>query len=193
MAGSKTGVAAQLQAEEPCALLWSCSQSCSGRCYQAIQNALDTAFEEVGWYIFLQNVILLSTESGLKKTVQGESGFNRGICSFCPTRWTLRGDDIESIVKNYDALKTLWKECLEMRLEPEVKGRIIGVQAQMMQYNTLLCLQLSKPILKITDNLSRSLQKQSMSTAEGQELAALTMHVRKYANRGFLYLVFQAG
>ena len=94
--------------------------------------------------------MLLLTESRLKKTAQEESGFSHGIRSFYPTRWTLHGDAIESIIENYDALKMLWKECLETRLEMEVKGRIIGVQAQMMWYNTLFGLQLSKQILKIT-------------------------------------------
>ena len=55
-----------------------------------------------------------------------------------------------------------------------MKGRIIGVQAQMLRYNTLFGLQLCKRILKITDNLSRTLQRQSMSAAEGQALAEMT-------------------
>ena len=48
-----------------------------------------------------------------------------GIRKFCPTRWTVRGDSVESIVKN---LKQLWDE---MRLDPDIKGRIIGVKTQM--------------------------------------------------------------
>ena len=45
----------------------------------------------------------------------------------------------------------------------------------MLHYNTLFGLQLSKKILKITDNLSRTLQKQAMSSAEGQAVAKLTV------------------
>ena len=48
----------------------------------------------------------------------------------CPTRWTVRGDAIASILNNYEALKQLWVECLDSRLDPDVKGRIIGVRAQ---------------------------------------------------------------
>lgn len=70
-------------------------------------------------------------------------------------------------------MKKLLEECLETRLDPEVKGCIIGVQAQMMRYNTLFGLHLRKQILKITDNSSCSFQKQSMSAAEGQGLATL--------------------
>ena len=43
----------------------------------------------------------------------------------------------------------------------------------MLHFNTLFGLQLSKKILKITDNLSRTLQKQTMSAAEGQAVAEL--------------------
>ena len=76
-------------------------------------------------------------------------------------------------------MKRLWVECLETRLEPDIKGRIIGVQTQMLSFNTLFGLQLSKKILKITDNLSRTLQKQKMSAAEGQAIAELTVHTLK--------------
>ena len=60
-----------------------------------------------------------------------------------------------------------------------MKGRIIGVQTQMLHYNTLFGLQLSKKILKLTDNLSRTLQHQAMSAAEGQAVAELTVRTLK--------------
>ena len=56
-----------------------------------------------------------------------------GIRAFCPTRWTVRGDAIASIIENYDFLLQVWEECLETKLDPNVKGRIIGVQTQMSQ------------------------------------------------------------
>ena len=49
----------------------------------------------------------------------------------------------------------------------------------MLHYNTLFGLQLSKKILKITDNLSRTLQHQAMSAAEGQAVAELTVRTLK--------------
>ena len=38
----------------------------------------------------------------------------------------VRGDAIASIIENYEILKQLW---LEIKLEPDIKGRIIGVKA----------------------------------------------------------------
>lgn len=94
----------------------------------------------------------------MENPAEEESGLSHGIRSFCPTRWTVRADAIESIIENYNTLKRLWEECLETKLDPDVKGHIIGVQAEMLHYNTLFGLQLSKKILKITDNLSHTLQ-----------------------------------
>ncbi|KAL5476021.1 hypothetical protein EMCRGX_G025921 [Ephydatia muelleri] len=74
-----------------------------------------------------------------------------------------------------NTLKQLWEECLETRLDPDVKGRIIGVQAQMDTFNLLFGLHLSMKILKITDNLSRTLQTRSMSASEGQSVAELSV------------------
>ena len=49
----------------------------------------------------------------------------------------------------------------------------------MTTFDLLFGLQLSMKILKITDNLSRTLQKQSMSAAEGQSVAELTVKILK--------------
>ena len=96
-----------------------------------------------------------------------------------PTRWTVPGDAIESIIEHYDTLSQLWDERLETWLDPDVKGRIIGVQTQMATFDLLFGLQLSMKILKITDNLSKTLQKQSLSAAEGQSVAELIVKTLK--------------
>jgi len=70
-------------------------------------------------------------------------------------------------------------QCLETKLDPDVKGHIIGVQMQMLHYNTLFGLILSKKILKLTDNLSCTLQKQEVSAAEGHAMAEITVRMLK--------------
>ena len=56
-----------------------------------------------------------------------------------------------------------------------MKGRIIGVQTQMSRYNLLFGLKPCERILKITDNLSKTLQHQSLSAAQAQEIVELTV------------------
>ena len=63
----------------------------------------------------------------------------------------------------------LWDECLEERLDPDVKGRVIGVKT-LMKYTLLFGLPLCERIFKITDNLSKTLQMESLSTSGAQFL-----------------------
>ena len=99
-----------------------------------------------------------------------------GIRKFCPTRWTVRGESISSILENYNVLKQLWDKCLEgKKLEPDIKGRIIGVKTQMSKYKLLFGLHLCERILKITDNLSKTLQNESMCASEAQVIAKMTV------------------
>ena len=186
MAGSKRGVAAQLQAEEPRALLThryghalNLAIADAMKQSKVCCDALDTAFEVSKLIRFSPKRNAAFDRIKVENPAEEESASSHGIRSFRPTRWTVRGDAIESIIDNYDTLKKLWEECLETKLDPDVKGRIIGVQTQMLHYNMLFGLQLSKKILKITDNLSRTLKKQAMSAAERQAVAELTVRTLK--------------
>ena len=71
------------------------------------------------------------------------------IRSFCPIRWTVRGDVIASIRHNYEALKQLWLKCVDSRVDPDVKGQIIGVRAQMPCFELVFGLDLTLKILKL--------------------------------------------
>ena len=48
-----------------------------------------------------------------------------------PARLTVRGGSLQSVIDNWNVLQELWDECLETKLEPDIKGRIIGVKHQM--------------------------------------------------------------
>ena len=88
---------------------------------------------------------------------------------------------MESILLNYQALLELWDECLESSawLDPDVKARIIGVKTVMTEFRFLIGLKMTGTVFKITDNLSRTLQKITISAAEGQHLASLTADTLK--------------
>ena len=60
-----------------------------------------------------------------------------------------------SILNNYCALIELWEQSLETKLDPDVKGQIIGVKSQMMTFPFLFGLLLCDRILNIADNLSK--------------------------------------
>jgi len=178
MSGAKSGVATQLCAEEKRALFTHCYCHALNLAIgdtikqsKVCKNALEIAFE-------ITKLVKFSPKRNVlfdKIRLQCEEESSIGIRTFCPTRWTVRGDSIESILTNYNSLKQLWEECLTTSLQPDVKGRIIGVQSQMMKFDVLFGLKLSERILKITDNLSKTLQKQSLSAAEAQHVTTLSV------------------
>ena len=61
------------------------------------------------------------------------------------------------------------------RLDPEDKAKIIGVQCQMVTFDLYFGWKLCEQVLKMTDNLSQTLKKMSLSAAEVQHTASLTV------------------
>ena len=183
MAGCKNGVATQIQAKEKKAILTHCygyalnlAVSDCIKQSKLCQDAMDSAFEISKLIRYSPKRNAAFNRIRVENATDDDSAVHSvGIRALCPTRWTVRGDAIESILEHYITLKQLWEECLETRLDPDIKGRIIGVQAQMDTFNLLFGLHLSMKILKITDNLSRTLQTRSMSASEGQSVAELSV------------------
>ena len=69
-----------------------------------------------------------------------------GLTKFCATRWTVRATCFQRVIDTYDALLKLWNDCLETRLELDVRGRTIGCQAQMKRFDFFFGLNLSQRI-----------------------------------------------
>ena len=85
----------------------------------------------------------------------------------------------KKILDNYEPLLQLWEESLKEELDFETKSRIIGCKKQMKLFTFYFGLNLSKSLYLITDNLSRTLQKEKMSAIGGKELAGLTVKTLK--------------
>ena len=105
------------------------------------------------------------------------TAISAGLTKFSATRWTVRATCFQKILDNYEELLTLWKICLETNLEPDIRGRIVGCQAQMRSFNFFLGFILSQRIFSHTDNLSKTLQEVKMSSASGQFNVNLTKEV----------------
>ena len=72
-------------------------------------------------------------------------------------------------------LFTLWEESLQYVKETDMKSRKIGVKACMVSFDFLFGLMLGQLLLRHSDNLSQTLHSPSMSAAEGQYVAAMTV------------------
>ena len=72
----------------------------------------------------------------LKKQMEPDSP---GIHILCPTRWTVRGDSLASILSNYEVLRELWEECHEFVRDSKTGARIVGVASQRQTCTFLWC------------------------------------------------------
>lgn len=69
-----------------------------------------------------------------------------------------------------------WRVSLD-KLQPDVRERIVGCQAQMQTFDFFLGLSLEERLFSHSDNLSKTLQLTKMSAVSGQRLAQLTKSV----------------
>ena len=104
----------------------------------------------------------------MRKETKNES---KGIHALCPTRWTVRGEALVSVLNNFNELMDLWVWSLEVLHDTEMKARVRGVMAHMPTFDFVYACLLGTMLLKQTDNLSRTLQDPKMSAAEGCAIA----------------------
>ena len=98
-----------------------------------------------------------------------------GVRILCPTRWTIRADSLASVIDNYDVLLLIWEEAFSICKDTECKSRIQGVSFVMKTFNFVFGAMLGELILRHADNLSSTLQNKSLSAAEGQLVASMTV------------------
>ena len=178
MAGSKSGVAKRIKDVEPRAIFSHCyghslnlAVSDVFKDIPLFRDTLDTSMEITKLIKFSPKREAIFEK--LKKEFQPDSP---GIRQLSSTRWTVKGDTFKSIEKNYLVLMQLWEVCLEQKgLESEIKARLNGIKAQMEQFSFLFGLLLSQIIFQHADNLSRTLQSQSVSASEGQQVAEMVV------------------
>ena len=177
MCGSRNGVATQIASEEPCAVYVHCyghalnlAAGDTVKKNKLLRNTLDTTLE-------ISKLLKFSPRrdamfNALKSQISPESP---GFRTLCPTRWTVRGCSLESILENYSVFEMLWEEVKESSGDSETRARVNGVQATMETFEYLFGLSLGERILKHTDNLSRTIQSPSLTAFEAQELAKKTV------------------
>lgn len=177
MSGIRSGLAKLIRDKEPKAVYTHCyGHSLSLASMDAIKGssimkrALDCTQEIIKLIKFSPRRDSLFQK--IKSELAPESP---GIRVLCPTRWTVRGDALASIISNYSVLQQLWEEARAATKDTEIIGRLIGVTAIMEKFDFLFGCLLGELVLQHTDNLSKTLQNQSLSAAEGQQSANLTV------------------
>lgn len=67
-----------------------------------------------------------------------------GFRTLYPTRWTVRGCSLESILENYSVFEILWEKVIESSSDSETRARVNGVQAMMQTFEYLFGLSLGE-------------------------------------------------
>lgn len=177
MSGAKTGVAKQISDKEKRAVYTHCyghalnlAVGDSIKKSKIMRDALDTTFS-------ISQLIKFSPKRDtlfekLKNELAPETP---GFRVLCPTRWTVRADSLESVLANYSVLQELWEECSDSVRDAETRARIGGVAAQMRRFDYFFGVSLGELLLRHSDNLSKTLQHKSLSAAQGQEVATLSV------------------
>ena len=174
MAGSKTGVATQFKSLNEKMLFTHCyghalnlaiKETCSK--VQCLKETFETVHE-------ICKLVEKSPQRDTKLTDLREKSKNesKGVHSFCPTRWTVRGETLKSITNNHQELLDLWEWSLSVLKDTEMKARIIGVNSVMKKFSFFFGCCLGECLIRQTDNLSKTLQDPRLSAAEGQAIAA---------------------
>lgn len=83
-----------------------------------------------------------------------------------------------------------WRVSLEDKLQPDVRGRIVGCQAQMQTFDFFFGLSLGERLFSHSDNLSKTLQSTRMSAVSGQRLAQLTKSVLESIRNDYSFSAF---
>uniref|UniRef100_H3B5T8 TTF-type domain-containing protein n=1 Tax=Latimeria chalumnae TaxID=7897 RepID=H3B5T8_LATCH len=168
--GKKKGVAQQISEAEPKALFVHCyGHSLNLACCDAVNKCkeIKTALEithEIKNNFFKK-----------KKKKKNLAPNVLGIRVLCPTRWTVKGKSLKSVLDNYEVLQKTWIADKDRVLNPETKIRILGVSSQMKSFDFLFGAALGEVLFHHCDNLSTTLQSPEICASEGQNLARMTV------------------
>ena len=182
MMGHKTGVAKRIQDLQPKAypthshghLLSSGAKDTTKNC-KLLSDTMDTAKEIVSLIKFSPKRENLPGE--IKENLEGPESEAKDILGLCPTKWTVRASCFQRILDNYAALLQERTISLDEKLQSDIRGRIIGWQAQMNTFDFFFGLNLGQRLFSHTDNLSRTLRQTKMSALSGKRVACLTTDV----------------
>ena len=173
MLGRKNGVAKQIQDVEPKAHATHChahSLSLSVKDTTSNCKVLSDSMNNTKEIVKLvkcspkRDKILGEIKENIEKEGASEAA---GLIKLSVTRWTIRAACFQRVIDNYEALLYLWEECLSSKLEAELRGRILGCQAQMKSFDYFFGFSLGRRIYAHTDNLSKTLQNASTAKASG--------------------------
>ena len=183
MLGHRTGVAKRIKDLQPKAYPTRChghslslSVKDTTKNCKLLSDTMDTAKEFVTLIKFSpkRENLLGEIKENLEEPRICSQGHNRSLSY---SGWTVRASCFQRILDNYAALLQEWIISLDGKLQSDIRGRIVGCQAQMNTFDFFFGLNLGQRLFSHTDNLSKILQQTRMSAISGKRVAHLTKEV----------------
>ena len=115
-----------------------------------------------------------------------------GVHVLYPTCWTVNADSLASIIGNYAVLQSTWEEAVEAVRDTETKAKFNGVAVQMEKFDFFFGAAIGELLLCHSDNLSQTLQKRTISAAEGQQVARMVINTLQSIRTQDCYDLFWA-
>ena len=186
MTGTKSGVVVQIKKEEARALYSHCyghslnlAVGDTMKSSKILKDTIDTTFEltKLVKKSPKRNAKLISIQNSVETNTDEVDHFIKApsITLFCPTRWTVRANCLNSVIENFDDLQDLWEWSIQNTTDTEMKARIRGVSYHTREYSYCFGLHLAHTILRNSDNLSKTLQATQLSAVEAQTIARATV------------------
>ena len=173
MFGERSGVSVQIKDINEKCFFTHCYQHALNLAVKDVCNVAKCLKDTFGT---AREICKLATKSPQRDTHFKQIRIERGnedsnVHSFCPTRWTMHSQTLQSILYNYKELTELWEWSLSVVSEAEMKARIWSVQSFMDKFSFLFGCHLGKLLLSQTENLSKTIQRPETSAVEAQTSA----------------------
>ncbi|CAL9706252.1 unnamed protein product [Knipowitschia caucasica] len=164
MAGKFSGAQAMLKKEQPLALYVHCGAHCVNLVTQSACSASSLVRDALQW---VHEIGTLSNQSGKFKgllTGQKIAESNaRSVKPLCPTRWTVRGQAVDTVLQQYEAVVSSLEEMASFNSDTGTRAN--GLLERFLKGQTVLGLVVASEVLGELECLNRSLQKRSETVA----------------------------
>ena len=177
MRGQKNGVATIIKdINSKCMYIHCHGHSLNLACGDTLKE-VDEMKEALACSREIINVIRRSPKKSTKLRQLREETNNpySGLHNVCPTRWTVRGKAMSSIINNFKELIDVLNQTSLISDDFEMKVKVSGLTHNMKKFKFLFGCVLGENILRQLDQLSQSLQNPNLSALEGYNMACLVV------------------
>jgi hypothetical protein len=166
MAGSRSGVAARISSENPCALYIHCGNHSLDLalhdCVKESEIISDTLKAMQDLAVFIRSSPPMAQYQHIAKEINDNGMQVDNPHLLCPTRWTVRSKAISAVLHNYEARYSTLLSIAKESSKSTVCDTASGVARQLKKFSTYFCLSFAQNIFSVCEQVASTLQKPSI-------------------------------